>query len=200
MEHRHVDDDPCVQRMVPSGCTEVVFYIGDQGVCREPGAREERQPRGVVGGQRTGNFDLLMGRQVHFYVATLLPGAARTLLGIPADELANSHVAVEDVYGPAGSEVIGRLMEAHDDGKRAGLIFDFFGRQFRASERGLDPRIVEGVERISSCGGIVRIEALARQLASPRPKIASFCAGTADPVAAADATGRNQVRLSLISG
>jgi len=35
---------------------------------------------------------------------------------------------------------------------------------------------------------------------SPRPKIASFCAGTADPVAAADATGRNQVRLSLISG
>ena len=164
MEHWHQHEDPCVQHMVPTGCTDVVFYMGDRGICGLPDDDWKQQPRGVVGGQQTRRFDLLMGRQVHFFVTTLVPGAARTMLGMPADELANCHVAVEDVYGPAGTELVGRLMDSPDDAARAHLIYDFFEQQVRARRRGLDPRVMAGVDRISRRGGVVRIASLARQL------------------------------------
>lgn len=50
------------------------------------------------------------------------PGGAFPFLGLPADELCNNHVTLEDAWGADGNKLRGRLQEAHTPAERFALL------------------------------------------------------------------------------
>lgn len=53
----------------------------------------------IVGGARLGYYVRDVAEPVWSVGAELLPGAAPLLLGIPADEIAERHTSLEDLWG-----------------------------------------------------------------------------------------------------
>lgn len=98
-----------LERALPTGTVELVFRLSEASL-RMPG--DERTYRGaVLSGAHSQPFlldrsqqDCLLG--VHFH-----PGGAFPFLGCPADELEDARVGLEDLWGPAASELRDRLAE-----------------------------------------------------------------------------------------
>ena len=57
------------------------------------------------------------------------PGHASAVLGMPASELRDGRVALEDVWGPAGAELSRRLDDAGDTAVRQALLVEAVGRR-----------------------------------------------------------------------
>jgi AraC-like DNA-binding protein len=98
----------------------------------------------------------------------LTPPAARALLGMPLRELTNRVVGLEDVLGPAATELVERLYELPGWHERFGLLDTVLARRL---ERGLDavPSAVHAAwSRLMDARGRVEIETLAQALGYSR--------------------------------
>ena len=81
-----VDDDVLV---TPDGCVDVVVRDG----------------RAIVAGPDTAPVSVLVPAGTVSVGVRFRPGAAAAALGVPADELRNRRVPLEDLWGPAGRVV-----------------------------------------------------------------------------------------------
>jgi methylphosphotriester-DNA--protein-cysteine methyltransferase len=68
--------------------------------------------RSVVAGPFRRPYRLAAARQSHVVGVVFRPGAARALLGVPAHELADRHVSLEDLWGRAAAELHERVLAA----------------------------------------------------------------------------------------
>ena len=93
----------------------------------------------------------------------LTPTGARRLFGIPMSEITQQIVALRDLL-PAGCLALNeRLSAARDWATRLDLVEEFLVR--RMLEARLDTRSVDwAVSRIESCGGMLNVGSLAREL------------------------------------
>ena len=105
------------ERVLPDGAVRLVFNLGEvPSVETGAGRRAE-----VIGASATPVVVRMRGR-VEGLSITLRPGAAAALLGIPAGEVAETTVAMEDVWPGCGAELRDQLVEADDDQARVGLL------------------------------------------------------------------------------
>jgi AraC-like DNA-binding protein len=66
----------------------------------------------IVGGPRAGYYVRDVSRPSRGVGAQLHPGAASLLFGVDADELAERHTALEEIWGPSAATARERLLEA----------------------------------------------------------------------------------------
>lgn len=86
------------QRVLPDGCVDLVWYGGGL-LTAGPDTRAVMSP--VTRGET------IVGIRMR-------PGAAGTLLGLPASEIRDERVPVDELWGAAGDELAERLAEATD--------------------------------------------------------------------------------------
>jgi AraC-like DNA-binding protein len=102
------------ERIVPSGTIELVINLhSDEFRIFEPAGRNGRRFRGaIVSGCYSSGFDV--DTRVHACILGVhfTPGGAARLLGVPPGKIANSHVALEDLWGPSAAEIRERLCAA----------------------------------------------------------------------------------------
>src|SRR5262245_44583649 len=105
------------EHVLPSGAMHVVFRLSDHPLRLFDGTAD-RVGRvvglAVVGGARSTFYARDVSQPMRSVGAELLPGAAQVLLGMPADELAERHTALDDLWGRAAGEARARLLEAGD--------------------------------------------------------------------------------------
>jgi AraC-like DNA-binding protein len=102
------------------------------------------------------------GRQRGIQV-DLTPTGARRLFGIPMSELTHQIVALRDLLPAGHLALTERLSASRDWATRLDLVEEFLVR--RLLEARLDTRRVDwAVARIESCGGILNVGSLAREL------------------------------------
>jgi AraC-like DNA-binding protein len=99
--HRGATPAHGVDLRLPTGRVEVMLDLD-----------ENRSMRSVVAGPFQRPYPLETARQSHVVGVVFRPGAARTLLGVPAHELADRHVALEDLWGRAADELRDRVLAA----------------------------------------------------------------------------------------
>jgi AraC-like DNA-binding protein len=103
----------------------------------------------------------------------LEPPAARALLGVPAGELAQRTVALEDLLGPAAAELAERLHAAPGAQARFALLDDALLRRLaRTRDAPARPDTERAWAVLRATGGRIRVEALAAALGCSRRHLA----------------------------
>jgi AraC-like DNA-binding protein len=125
--------------VLPDGCVDVVVRAG----------------RAVVAGPDTGPVSVRLDHAEVVSGVRFLPGAAAAALGVPADALLDSRVALEDLWGREGREA----------GERAGedpfALLALLRRRLARAEP--DPRVLAAARRLAS-GPATPVPALAAEV------------------------------------
>lgn len=117
--HQGVAPASGVDLRLPTGTVELVVDL-DQDRVLPSDARAD--PGAVVAGPFRRPYRLDAAQQSHVLGVVFRPGAARPLLGVPAYELADRHVALEDLWGRAAGELRERVLAAGDAHARLGQV------------------------------------------------------------------------------
>jgi AraC-like DNA-binding protein len=149
---------PVEERIVPDGSVQLLFVLSDE------------HDRGdydlVVGATVEPTVVRLRGRIEHVGVE-LRPGAVPALLDVPAGELFDRSVALEDLWGERAAVVHDRLRDTADPVRRIQIIQEALAGALvdRRDARAPAPAAVaEAVRRIAVAAGDLRVADLAADL------------------------------------
>lgn len=94
--------EPGREHVLPTGLMHLVFRLSGPAVKVFRNAADvtgQALGHAVVGGARSAFYAKQVPKPSHAIGVQLLPGAAQALLGLPADELTDRHVRLEDLWG-----------------------------------------------------------------------------------------------------
>lgn len=147
------------ERTLPTGTVELVFDLSESRIhIYSDDADRDGQylPGAVVCGPHSGYFVIDTARPKQIAGVHFRPGGAAMLLGIPVDELANRHIALEDLWGSSAATLRMRLAEARDAANTIAILQ-------RALETRLGgpmahhPAIAHALSRLSITPSLARI-------------------------------------------
>lgn len=149
------------ERILPTGSASLVFRLWDTPLAA------------VVHGAHAAHYVRDVSDPTASAGAMLHPGAVELLLGVPADELADTHLPLEAFWGRAVSGARERLLEVRDPAAQLSLFESMLAARL-PRVRGLHPAVAHALSRFSSIdGGNVR-EAVVESGYSHRGFIALF--------------------------
>jgi AraC-like DNA-binding protein len=130
--------------ILPDGCVDLVWREGDLVLA---GLDRSARPAPVKAGER------ILGLR-------LRPGLAGALLGMPASEVLDVHVKLEELLGPAARELAERLGESGSNEEAFGHLEGMVGSRIEAG--GPDPLVLAATRRLGFPGA--RVDRLAESL------------------------------------
>ena len=156
LEHR--GEAPAADRILPDGCMELVFHLGQPFRALDDSGRAIAQPAAFLVGQMTSALRVRPSSDARVVGVRFRPGGAFPFLRRPQHELTGALPALDDVW-PALARERERLGELPDMDAVAHRVEAILSR---AAERasGPDRRIVASVAAIASTGGAVAVDVL----------------------------------------
>jgi AraC-like DNA-binding protein len=143
-----------------------------------PGARFERFAS-VSGGLMTRSVAIHHDGRQHGLMLSLTPLGARAVYGMPAAELADTLVSLDDLLGPVGSELLDRLRTAATWADRFAALDTMLARVVargpgsgRAAPADVRPEVAETWRRLVSARGRIQVGAIAADLGWSRRHLA----------------------------
>lgn len=125
-----------VERVMPSGSMHIVLRLGREPLILLNSGQSKAVSPDVIGGVRSSSYDKLAGLGGPTIGASLCIGAAEALFGVPADEMYNRHIPLEDVWSVRElTELRERLMETSNPEVRLSL----FGKELTRRVRDAKP-------------------------------------------------------------
>ena len=159
-------ESPRERRVLPDGCVDVVIDLRagpGRGVATPlPGSA-------LLVGAMTRPLVLRDSRPGDFLGARLRPGHALALLGVPASELTDLRIPVEELW-PEATELRERVVAAGPDGWRAVLEHALAQRLARADQPPHD--VIAAVRLVFTSRGRLAVDALAATLGVTRQHLA----------------------------
>lgn len=145
------------ERVLPTGAMHVVIRIDEPLVIFEPGGAGDALVartigHAIIGGARASAYVRDISRPGRSVGAQLRPGAAELLLGAPANELAERHTRLDDVWGPSVDALRAQLAELADPAAR----LEVFERALLARVpriRGVHPAVALAVQELEASRG-----------------------------------------------
>jgi AraC-like DNA-binding protein len=151
-------------RVLPSGTMELVINLRDDEIgIFDPSQTGE--PHRFTGAVIAGAYSRYFDPQVYESVLGVhfRPGAATAFLGVPAGELADSHVDLESVWGPAAWEIRERLFVAATPEARFALLeAALLERVRRSPER--HPAVPAALAALERADEAVSVREIARDI------------------------------------
>jgi AraC-like DNA-binding protein len=151
-------------RILPRGTLELVVNLRDDEI-RIFDPLQTDEPRRFTGAVVSGAYSRYLDLQVHESVLGIhfRPGGAASFLGVPAGELANSHVDLESLWGPAAGELRARLCEAATPEARFSLLeAALLERLHRSPER--HPAVPAALGALETADEEVSVREIARDI------------------------------------
>jgi AraC-like DNA-binding protein len=150
------------QSAVPTGSVDLTINLLDEPmrVFADAADREGQAFAGaVIHGAQTRYFVIDARPDVHVMGVHFRPGGGAALLGLPAHELTDRHVTLEDVWGPYAREVRAQLLEAPTPQARFELLERILLQRLRSLPL-VHPAISFALRGIRTAPTEVRIAAL----------------------------------------
>lgn len=155
---------PAIHRGLPSGQLTFIVSLDDPvDIARMPhGNQAPGRFQAFVGGLHASPAYIRHDGYQYGISLELTPLGARALLGVPAGELADAVVDLEDLLGPSAARLVDRLVNAGGWRERFAVLDEVLVRQLQA---GLSPpREVEWAwKQLVSSGGAIEVSALAAE-------------------------------------
>lgn len=154
------------ERILPNGMIELVINLRDDEIRiydPTPDGRCRRFSGAVLSGTYSRSF--VIDPQVHASILGVhfRPGGAFPFLGIPIGELADTHLDLETVWGPAARELQERLCEASTPAARFSLLEAALLARWRGAPR-RHGAVAIALEAFEWPGDEVRICELSRRV------------------------------------
>jgi AraC-like DNA-binding protein len=137
------------ERVLPTGCMHLVFRLSDHPVriydSVDDGTGRDLS-HAVVGGARATYYVRDTSPASRSIGAQFYAGAAELLLGVPADELADRHTPLEDLWGRSAQRARERLLEAGSP-ERQLAVFESLLASRLPRLRAMHPAVAEALQR-----------------------------------------------------
>ena len=151
------------ERILPDGCTEIVFNLADPFRQQDPDNNPQLQPLTLLVGQMRRHLLIAPTGRVKLVGVRFWPGGAYPFLRLPQDEIADRVIALDLVLGAIGRELESRISEALTT---SGIVREIEAvllarlSRFRAP----DEAELEAIHLILRSGGCLPIESLAEEM------------------------------------
>lgn len=157
----HDGAPPPADRILPDGCMELVFHLGDPFAALDRDGRAIVQPRAFLVGQMTEALRVAPSSRARVVGIRFQPGGAFPFLRAPQDRLAGTLPALEDVW-PA----LARERERLGDERSMDAVVARIEAVLTRAAAGVPPpdrRVAGSAAAIAASAGAVAIDRLARE-------------------------------------
>jgi len=151
------------ERILPDGCTEIVFHAGDPFEQYKADGTSERQPPALLVGQMRGHLLIRPTGVVRVLGIRFWPGGAYPFVSAPQSELASQVLPLDSIWGRKGRELhlqIGDSVDLADSVKHVERLLLCFLSEFKHLDEGL----LKTTAFILQSGGCASVEILAGHL------------------------------------
>ena len=155
------------ERILPDGCTEMVFHLADPFDQHRLDGTTERQPLALLVGQMRGHLLIQPTGRVRVLGVRFWPGGAYPFLALPQNEIAGSVIALDSIWGAITRELHARIADAPtpaESVKQAETFLNARLKEFHRRDSGHDSGIVRAIALILRSGGRQPVESLADDL------------------------------------
>lgn len=161
---------PQRQRIVPDGCLEMAFILGDD-IRRYTSAEEFiLQPRAMVLGQTTEPFYIAPAGYVNTFAVRFYPYGFANFVTLPIRELANKETPLEVLFGEPAKELEQKIILAESTPARIAIVEEFLMEKL-ISEVTIDSIVKSTVDMLLSTGGSYSISAILKEDLPKRRKL-----------------------------
>lgn len=132
--------DPQRQRIIPDGCIDMIFILGEDIKRYTSETGFILQPRAMVLGQLTGPFHVEPVGYVNSFAVRFYPYGFANFVTLPISELSDKETPIDLLFGENPAKELEReIIQAEDTGKRIGIVERFL------SDRLDDRAVVDGI-------------------------------------------------------
>jgi AraC-like DNA-binding protein len=164
------------ERILPDGCVEWIFHLGDPFDRLTPAGVVEPQPRSFVVGELTRYLLVQPSGRVATMGVRFRPGGAYRFLPLPLDLLTDAAIPTSGIWGADGLRIEEAVLAARDDEERRSRVEAFLLRQSRRVPA--RPRLDAAVAAVVRSRGGARVRDVAALAGfSPRQLEREFRAG-----------------------
>lgn len=161
---------PAKQRIVPDGCMEMIFHLGD--LYRQYTSETDFivQPRCFVFGQITAPLDIEPTGITHIFSVRFHPEGFIPFSRLPLAQMENRAVPLEELFGQDGLLLEQQVLQAGTHAARLQLVSDFLSARLLSSES-IDRTVKSCVEVMLQLGGQLSVGALSAQTNTNRRQL-----------------------------
>lgn len=157
------DESPGKERILPDGCTEIVFHLGDPFSQYNSEGVAERQPLAMLVGQTRRHLLIQPTGRVSVLGVRFRPGGAYPFLRLPQYEIADRVLALDTVWGGLAGELHSRISDAATDAESAMQVEKLLLARLNEF-RDHDESASKAIALILRAGGCLSIDRLAREM------------------------------------
>jgi AraC-like DNA-binding protein len=149
-----------VQRIIPSGLTDLIFYLKDK-----PESSRKNNPiieNTLISGQTNGYYDLKVSGDLSLFSIIFQPHGLSMFFNIPSNELLNQNVPLRYILKDVVNELEDKLYNAKSFLERILIAEQFLLQLFRKTKKKYNfNRIEASIHQINKTKGKISIEDLA---------------------------------------
>jgi AraC-like DNA-binding protein len=172
------------ERILPNGTFELIFNLCDTPrllFSRDESGRAQEFRRAWFSGAHTEYIVVDVVSSTSLLGAHFRPGGAALFLGLPADELRDRVVELDELWGSSANDLRNALGEAHRPADKFRIFERFLARRALPGVPG-DPLIRHALRRFRASSDLATIDEVARELGlSHKHFIARFRAAVGLP-------------------
>jgi AraC-like DNA-binding protein len=156
-------ESPNRERILPDGCTEIVFHLADPFHQYDSDGTAERQPAAMLVGQTRRHLLIQPTGRVRVMGVRFRPGGAYPFLRLPQHELADQVVALDAIWGGAAGELHSRIAGLGTGAESARHLEAFLLTRLNQAQHH-DQDLSKAIALIHRTGGCLSIDALGREM------------------------------------
>ncbi len=149
------------QRIIPDGCLEMIFHLGDLYKQYLIDGSTIIQPRSFVFGQITHPLDIEPTGETKIFAFRFFPGGFLPFTTLPPAVMQNRAVPLQELYGESGADLEKRILQVETVSERIAICEIFL--QNRLSHQNIDQIIKDNVSLILGHKGNISVSELSRE-------------------------------------
>lgn len=159
------------QRIVPDGCMELIFILGDD-IKRYTSENEcIIQPRAIVVGQITEPFIIQPVGYVHCFATRFYPYGVANFINIPLKKLENKETPIAELFGKSKADALEqKIIHATDTQQRIAIIEAFLLDKLKEQST-IDNIVKSTVDTLIATSGSSPIKAILKEDLSKRRQL-----------------------------
>lgn len=164
------EEVPEKQRIVPDGCMEMIFHMGDLYLQYTPDGGSIVQPRCFVFGQITRLLEIEPTGSTEIFSVRFYPGGFTPFASLPLSAMENRAVPLEEVFPSEGDTLQAAMLKAPGHEERIKVVEAFLLNRLHRPEI-IDRVVRESVASILSLKGQLSVGELSEQVSINRRQL-----------------------------